>query len=381
MHGACAARISRTNNHEQAIYHDMEYHNQLCRILRQILEEEAAKYCGQNRQANQHNKGIQEGLQASREEIYHRADNGGCNGKDNADFLAHRYQLITRSLRIDILMINIHGEHGVNRVQNGVKGRQDCAEHNRRKEAHQRSRDNLCHQMRIGIIHHGYLIALQLKQCIGNNTRQCQEHKAGNLQKGTVQCTLLCFLQVFRSQNALDKRLMGAPGLQTQEYQTGKYRRPRNLRSFRSERTDGVQLICMVSHQILPAINNCNRASAASCMAQYIQCKERDHQTANQQADAVYGIRYSNRLQAAENRINRTYHADSNTKNTDGLELGNAQQTGQVKDIFKYQRTGVQNNRNLYYQIQNNVCDAEPQLGGTVKPQTDQLRNGGNTTF
>ncbi len=62
--------------------------------------------------------------------------------------------------------------------------------------------------------------------------------------------------------------------------------------------------------------------------AEHAECEERDHEAADQQADAVYGIRYCNSLQTAEDRVNRADDTDDDTQDDDCLELGYAQNTG-----------------------------------------------------
>ena len=116
-------------------------------------------------------------------------------------------------------------------------------------------------------------------------------------------------------------------------------------------------------------------------MTEHVEREERDHQSADQQTDAVDGIRYRNRFQTAEDGVDRTDDGDQNAENNDRLELGNAERAGQVENVFKYQRTGVQNDRNLHEQVQNNVRDGEPQLGGSVVALAEQLRNSSNAAF
>ena len=113
MDGAADYWILRSDNQEQTIADDVKNHDELRCVLRQIFEEEAAEYCGQNRQTNQHDKRIQERLEACWEEVYHRTYDCRSDGKDNADVLANLNQLHLRSFRIDVLMINVHGEHGI----------------------------------------------------------------------------------------------------------------------------------------------------------------------------------------------------------------------------------------------------------------------------
>ena len=68
-------------------------------------------------------------------------------------------------------------------------------------------------------------------------------------------------------------------------------------------------------------------------------------------------------------------------RDNDGLELGNAEDTGQIENVFKHQRTGVKDYRDLHEQIQNNVSDGEPQLGGSVVALAEQLRDGGDAAL
>lgn len=116
-------------------------------------------------------------------------------------------------------------------------------------------------------------------------------------------------------------------------------------------------------------------------MTEHVECQERDHQTADQQAHAVDGIRYCNSLQTAEDSVNRADDSDKDTQDNDGLELGNAKDSGQVENVFKHQRTRVQDYRNLHEQVQNDVCDGEPQLSGSVIALTEQMRDGGDAAF
>ena len=174
---------------------------------------------------------------------------------------------------------------------------------------------------------------------------------------------------------------MGAPRLEAEEYQTEENGRPRNGRCFTLRRSDRVEHVCVVMNEVAHTVHDSNAAFTAGGMTEHVECQERDHQTADQQAHAVDGIRYCNSLQTAEDSVNRADDSDKDTQDNDGLELGNAKDTGQVENVFKYQRTGVQNDRNLHEQVQNNVRDGEPQLGGSVVALAEQLRNSSNAAF
>ena len=174
---------------------------------------------------------------------------------------------------------------------------------------------------------------------------------------------------------------MGAPGLEAEEYQTEEHGRPRNRRCFALCGSDGVEHVCVVMNEVAHTVHDSNAAFTAGGMTEHVECQKRDHQTADQQAHAVDGVRYCNSLQTAEDSVNRADDSDKDTQDNDGLELGNAKDSGQVENVFKHQRTRVQDYRNLHEQIQNNVSDGEPQLSGTVIALTEQLRDGGDAAF
>ena len=134
-------------------------------------------------------------------------------------------------------------------------------------------------------------------------------------------------------------------------------------------------------NEVAHTVHDGHAALAAGGMAEHVEREKRDHQAADEQADAVDGIRYGNGFQAAEDGVNRADDGDKDTQDNDGLELGNAKDSGQVENVFKHQRTRVQDYRNLHEQVQNNVRDGEPQLGGSVVAFAEQLRNGGNAAF
>ena len=378
--GVQIMELATEEQQERAVADHMQYQNDLCAVFRQVLEEEAAEYGRQNRQCNQHYEGIQEGLETRREEVDQRTNDGGQHREDDADILADLDELVLGSVLVDEFLVDVHGKHGIYRVQHRVERGQDRAEHDGCEEAHQRSRNNLRNQLRVCFIHHGYLIALQLKQCIRDNARQSKVHKADNFQKRAVECALLCLLEVLRRKYTLDERLMRAPGLKAEEEQAGKYSRPRNRRRQRVRRCDGVEHIRMVFDQKAHAVDD-RQTVAARRPAEHAKCKERDHEAADQQSDAVYGIRHRNSLQAAEDRVDRADDTDDDAEDDDRLELGHAQNTGNIKNVLEYQRTGVQNDRDLNHDVQQDICDGEPQLGAPVIPQTDQLRDGGDAAF
>lgn len=225
-------------------------------VLRQAVEEEAAEYAGQNRQANQHNERVEEGLETGREEVNHRTDDHGEDGEHDADVLADRNQLALACILVDEFLVDIHGEHGVDRVENRVERGQDRAEHNRGKEAHDRLRYNAGDECRVSIVHHGNLRALDVEDRVSDNTRQSEKHKAEDLQECTVQCAFLGFLEVFSGEYALDERLVGTPRLEAEEYQTEEYGWPWNRRCFALRGSDGVEHVCVVMNEVAHTVHD-----------------------------------------------------------------------------------------------------------------------------
>ena len=306
MHGALVAaeqRIAGRQEHEAAVADNVEHHDEACAVLRQTVEEEAAEYTGQDRQTDQHNERIEEGLESGREEVDHRTDDHREDREHNADILADRDKLFIAGVLVDEFLVDVHREHGVYRVEHRVERGQDRAEHNGCEKAHDRLGNNAGDQCRICVIHHGYLRALDVEDRVSDNARQRKEHKAENLEECTVERTLLCFLEVFSSEHALDERLMRAPRLEAEEYQTEEYGRPRNRRCFTLCRSDGVEHIGVVVDQVAHAVHDGNAAVAAGGMTEHVEREERDHQSADQQTDAVDGIRYRNRFQTAEDGV------------------------------------------------------------------------------
>ena len=134
----------------------------------------------------------------------------------------------------------------------------------------------------------------------------------------------------------------------------------------------------MVLDQIAHTVDD---AAAGRSAAQNVQREERNRQTADQQTDAVYRIRYGNCLQTTEDGVNRTDHADGDAEDNDRLELGDAEDFRQAENVLEYERAGVQYDRNLNNECEDDVKNTEPELGAAVKSQTDQLRDGGDAAF
>ena len=131
-------------------------------------------------------------------------------------------------------------------------------------------------------------------------------------------------------------------------------------------------------YHVLEASDN---AAARSLMTQQSQTEERNHQTANNQANAIDGIGYSNRLQTTKDRIAATDNTDNNTQNSNCAEFAQIEDAGNIKDIFKNNRTGIQDNRQVQNGVHNDNNQREHGSGLSAKTCFHQLRHGCRTHF
>ena len=116
-------------------------------------------------------------------------------------------------------------------------------------------------------------------------------------------------------------------------------------------------------------------------MTQQRQREERDHQTADDKADTVDCVGYGNRLQTAEDGVAAADNADDDTQNRNCCELADAEDTGNIEDILKYNCTGVKDDRQIEDGVHHNDDEREHQLGAAAKACLHQLRDGGRAHF
>ena len=121
-----------------------------------------------------------------------------------------------------------------------------------------------------------------------NNAGRYQKDRAEYAGKTGQQRALLCFLQVLSAEYALHDGLVGAPVEQVVEQHAEEQDRPRNHRRQGVRRIDRVELFCRnIGDEVL-------NTSKEAAVAEDADGQDRNQQTADQQAHAVYGIRYRN---------------------------------------------------------------------------------------
>ena len=144
--------------------------------------------------------------------------------------------------------------------------------------------------------------------------------------------------------------------------------------------TDGIQLFRVDLDQVLHAVQH-GEALGPGGLAQNVQGQERNHETAHDQQYAVDRVRYRHGFQSAENRVAGTDDGNRNAENHDSLELAAVQYAGEAENILKDQSAGVENHGNLHTNVQDNIGDAEPELGRAVIAEAQHLGNRGNAAF
>ena len=120
---------------------------------------------------------------------------------------------------------------------------------------------------------------------------------------------------------------------------------------------------------------------AAGCSGQSCEAEERDHQTADDKADAVDGIRYCNCFQAAKDSVAAADDADNDAQDGNSHELTGAEDAGNVEDLLKYDCTGVQDDRQVEDGVHNNDYQREHRLGALAVALLHQGRDGHGAHF
>ena len=116
--------------------------------------------------------------------------------------------------------------------------------------------------------------------------------------------------------------------------------------------------------------------SAAVQLAECDKAEDRNSKAADDQADAVDGIRVGNGFQAAEHGIAHTDDAGADADNGDGAEIADAEHTFQIENLDQRDRTRVQDGR----QHGNDICDQEQKReqahGEGIVAHLEELRDG-----
>ena len=198
------------------------------------------------------------------------------------------------------------------------------------------------------------------------------------LRKPTVDRALLTFLQALCSKCALYKGLIRAPPVQIVEEHSREDERPRQSRFSSIPRSPCVELFGFGLYEVLDTFYE---TAAGGLVTQQRQREERDHQTADDKADAVDGIRNRNCLQAAEDGVAAADDADDEAQDGNSHELAGAEDAGDVEDLLENDCTGVQDDRQVEDGVHNNDYQREHRLGALAVALLHQGRDGHGAHF
>ena len=221
-------------------------------------------------------------------------------------------------------------------------------------------------------------LVLNGRQMVSDNARQHQIEEADGLEEAAVDRAFLAFLQALCGECALYKGLIRAPPVQVVEEHTREDERPRQSRFSSIPRSPCVELFGFGLYKVLDPLY---QTAAGGFVTQQRQREERDHQAADDKADAVDGIRNRNCLQAAEDGVAAADNADDDTQNRNCCELADAEDTGNIEDILKYNCTGVKDDRQIEDGVHHDDDEREHQLGAAAEACFHQLWDGGRAHF
>ena len=213
---------------------------------------------------------------------------------------------------------------------------------------------------------------------VSDNARQYQIEEADGLEEAAVDRAFLAFLQALCGECALYKGLIRAPPVQVVEEHTREDERPWQSRFSSIPRSPCVELFGFGLYEVLDTLY---QTAAGGLVTQQRQREERNHQTADDKADAVDGVGYGNRLQTAEDGVAAADNTDDDTQNRNCCELADAEDAGNIEDILKYNCTGVKDDRQIEDGVHHNDDEREHQLGAAAKACLHQLRDGGRAHF
>ena len=373
--------ITGLDDHKCAVSDNVNSSDDLGYVLRRLAEDERTEYGEQNRQGNELTHGVEEGRDALCEHNERCHADSDCTGAGAVD-LADLDTLHIRSLRIDGSAVQVEGKHGRCGVEHRIERGQDRAEQHSGEEAHDRLGNNGGNQCRISEVDRGGTGRRQLvlngRQMVSDNARQHQIEEADGLEEAAVDRAFLAFLQALCGECALYKGLIRAPPVQVVEEHTREDERPRQSRFSSIPRSPCVELFGFGLYKVLDPLY---QTAAGGFVTQQRQREERDHQAADDEADTVDGVGYGNRLQTAEDGVAAADNTDDDTQNRNCCELADAEDTGNIEDILKYNCTGVKDDRQIEDGVHHDDDEREHQLGAAAEACFHQLWDGGRAHF
>ena len=213
----------------------------------------------------------------------------------------------------------------------------------------------------LGVVH---------RHTVADQAADGDEERAAALEEACKDCTALCFAQVLCTQRSLNDRLIGAPVEHIVDDHAGKEHRPWNHRRHCVGRIDGVELFCRYDRDQIA------QTGEEVVIAEQQQTEDRDHKAADDQSDAVDGIRYRNRLQAAEDGVAGADDTDGNSCDDNTLHLRYAHALINFEDLVEHQCARIQNGRQVGEQVAEQEHDGNDTLGCAVVAVFEEFRYG-----
>ena len=268
--------------------------------------------------------------------------------------------------------MNVQRVNGRCRVQHRVERGQDRAEHNRREEAQNRLGHYFSNQHRVcGVAVAPILTRISQR---ADNARNNDDQRGHDLEETCKYGALLRFLQVLRAESTLDDGLVGRPVIHIVDQQAGQQQRPRQPRLGRIDFVDRVQVCRIGVQELVHAVHEA--AVAAELAGQEHQAEHRHQQAAYDQAQAVDRVGQGDRLQAAEDRIDRADDRGRDTYDRDRSEIGDTQHLIQSEDIDEHLSARVQDVRQHDDNIAEQNDDGYQTAGAGIIALFKELRDG-----
>ena len=278
----------------QTVQHDVDRNNNLWGDGRRLFAQQTEQDSGQQRHGEEAPTLIDEVHNAGAEEHNERCNGDGNHADSRAEDLADLNNLAVGGLLAPDGLPNVQGEDGGCGIQHRIERGQDRAEHNGCKEAHQRFGQHFHNEKRVRLVSRhadrGVHLAVCSQQLERDDARQNDDKYVKALEEAGPDRALLALCEVFAAQRTLDDGLVGRPVEQVVDEHTGQQQRPRYFRRERVRRGPCVHLFRRCGDEVIQT----GHEAAAVQLAEGDNAEDRDSEAADDQTDAIDGIRVGN---------------------------------------------------------------------------------------
>ena len=209
-------------------------------------------------------------------------------------------------------------------------------------------------------------------QVVRDQSGQYQIEGAEQLQQPGQQYALLPFREGAGAEGALDDLLVGAPVEHVDQ---------QHARKERGERNRLLRAAEAVEHLRLVVLHILETGDQPLAVTGDLQREVDDHETAGQKTDAVQQIGDRDGAQSAEQRVDRTDHADRDHDHVEQRQVAHAGHGAQVEDADQSLRAGVEHDRQQDHHIGGEEDQVRDRTGGAVEAQFEELRHRRDAAF